>query len=463
MKLAKGQIIEVTIEKMAYGGKGIGRVNGFVVFVRGVVSGDRIKARIYKKKKDYAQATLIELLESSTDRVETPCIYNSSCGGCQWQHIRYEKQLAYKKSFIEESLEHIGGVKDTVIHDVIPSEKKFAYRNKMEFSFSNRRWFLPQEMDNREREGGFALGLHVPESYNKIIDMKSCLLQQERGNEILLKVKEYVKNCGIPIYDLKTHAGLLRFLVIRYSTAFDEWMVNVVTSEECRKVLSPLSDILCREIGKIKTVINSINGRKTAIAVGETEILLAGNGYLEDKIGPHTFHISANSFFQTNSLGARKLYQKVVDYAELKKSDTVLDLFSGTGTIPIFLADKVRAVTGMEITKSAILDAERNCERNAVDNCRFIYGDIRERLSTIEFKPDSLIIDPPRAGMHKNVLAQVLALSPEKIIYISCNPTTMARDIGQMTKYYDLIEIQPVDMFPQTYHIEAVAKLWLKK
>ncbi len=463
MKLDKGQTIELTIDKMAYGGQGVGRVNGFVVFVRGAVSGDRVKARIHRKKKDYAQAVLIELLESSPDRVEAPCPYSSYCGGCQWQNVSYEKQLDYKKTFIKESMEHIGGVKNTIIHDVIPSEKILAYRNKMEFSFSNRRWFLPHEMDNREKEGGFALGLHVPESYHKIIDMKACLLQQERGNQILLEVKEYIKNCGIPIYDMKTHEGLWRFLVIRYSTAFDEWMVNVVTSEECQEVLEPLSDILCDQIGQIKTVINNINQRKASIAIGDTEIILAGEGYIEDKIGPYTFHISANSFFQTNSIGAQKLYQKAIEYAELKGSDMVLDLYSGIGTIPIFLANKVRAVTGIEITKNATLDAQRNCKRNAIDNCHFICGDIREELATINFMPDVLIIDPPRAGMHKDVLAQVLALSPERIIYISCNPTTMARDIGQMTKYYDLVEIQPVDMFPQTYHIEAVAKLWLKK
>ncbi len=463
MKLSKAQTIELTIDKMAYGGYGIGRLNGFTIFVRDTVSGDRITAKIYKKKKDYAKAVLIELLESSPDRVEAQCPYSPYCGGCQWQHVRYEKQLDYKKALVKESMEHIGGLKNTIVRDVAPSEKKFAYRNKMEFSFSNRRWFLPHEMDQHDTEGGFALGLHVSENYHKIIDIESCLLQQKRGDQILLEVKEYVKHSGIPTYNSKTQNGLWRFLVIRYSTAFDEWMVNVVTSEESQKVLGPLSDILCRRIGRIKTVINNINRRKASIAIGETEIILAGEGFIEDKIGPYTFHISANSFFQPNTMGAQKLYQKVVDYAELNESDRVLDLFSGTGTIPIILADKVRSVTGIEINRSATLDAQRNCKRNAIDNCHFICGDIREKLSTINDEPDVLIIDPPRAGMHKDILAQVLALLPKKIIYISCNPATMARDIGQMTNYYELVEIQPIDMFPHTYHIEAVAKLCLKK
>lgn len=448
---------------MAYGGQGIGRLDGFVIFVRGAVPGDTIMARIYKKKKDYAMANLLEILTPSPDRIEAPCPYSGYCGGCQWQHLRYEKQLDYKKEQVKDSLEHIGGLKDAVVRDVILSDNSFGYRNKMEFSFSDRRWFLPHELDRRETEGDFALGLHVPGTFNKVIDMEACLLQGETGNRILREVKEYVKDCGIPVYGLKSHEGFWRFLAIRYSTAFDEWMVNVITSEERPEVVRPLSDILSRRIEQIKTVVNNINGREASIAVGEREIILAGKGYIKDRIGPFTFQVSANSFFQTNSLSARKLYQKVVDYAEPKGSEMALDLYSGTGTIPIFLATEVQAITGMEISKSAVLDARKNCKVNGIDNCRFVWGDIRERLVDVTYKPDILIIDPPRTGMHKEVLAQVLALSPERIIYISCNPATMARDIGQMIRDYELIEIQPVDMFPHTYHIEAVAKLWHRK
>ncbi len=225
----------------------------------------------------------------------------------------------------------------------------------------------------------------------------------------------------------------------------------------------PPGYVLSQRIANIRTVVNNITGRKASIAVGEREVILKGEGYIRDKIGPYTFQISSNSFFQTNSLAARQLYEKTADYAELKGSETVLDLYSGTGTIPIFLANRVKVVTGIEISESAVLDARNNCKDNGIDNCRFIIGDIRERLSAITYKPDVLVIDPPRAGMHKHVLARILALSPEKIIYISCNPATMARDIAQMIQKYELIEIQPVDMFPHTYHIEAVAKLYLRK
>ncbi|MBW1901338.1 MAG: 23S rRNA (uracil(1939)-C(5))-methyltransferase RlmD [Deltaproteobacteria bacterium] len=463
MKVRKRDILELSIDKMAYGGQGIARLDGFVIFVKGGMPGDRLTAQVFKKKKDYAEARMIELIEPSPDRVQAPCPYSGYCGGCQWQSVRYERQLDYKKEHIEESMKHIGALKDVVVRDVVPSENKFAYRNKMEFSFSDRRWFLPQEMDRRETEGGFALGLHVPGTFYKVIDIDACLLQQERGNEILQEVKEYVRGCGIPVYGLKTHEGFWRFLAIRYSTAFDEWMVNLVTSEERPEAVQPLADALLRKFGQIKSIINNITGRKASIAVGESEIVLAGQRHIEDKIGPYTFQISPNSFFQTNSPGAQKLYQTVVDYAQFKGNEMVIDLYSGTGTIPVFLASRVQAVTGIEISETAVQDARKNCKENSIDNCRFICGDIREKLPAITHKPDVLIIDPPRAGMHKDVLARVLALSPEKIIYVSCNPATMARDIGQMIQNYQVVEIQPVDMFPHTYHIEAVAKLRHRK
>ena len=461
--LRKGETIELAIDKMANGGQGIGRLDGFVVFVRGAVPGDRIRARIYKKKKDYAEANIAELVEPSLDRIEAPCPYSGHCGGCQWQQVAYKRQLEYKKALIKEPLEHIGGLKNVPVHDVIPSESIFGYRNKMEFSFSDQRWFLPDQLERREIEGNFALGLHVPGTYSKVIDVEACLLQGERGNQILREVKRYVKDCGIPVYGLKSHEGFWRFLVIRHSKAFDRWMANVVTSQDRQEVVQPIVDILSRRVGRIETVVNNINRRKASIAVGESEIVLSGEGHIRDKIGPFTFRISANSFFQTNSSAAQKLYEKVVDYAELKGSELVLDLYSGIGTIPIFLAEKAGTVMGMELSKSAVLDARRNCKENGIHGCRFINGDIRERLSTISYTPDVLVIDPPRAGMHKDVLAQVLALSPGKIIYVSCNPATMARDIGKMSQEYELVEVQPVDMFPHTYHIEAVAKLWRKK
>lgn len=464
IKVRKGDIVELRINKMAYGGQGVARLDGLVIFVKGGIPGDTVTARVFRKRKGYAEAEIIELVDPSPDRIDAPCPYNGYCGGCQWQHVVYERQLEYKTEHIRESMARIGSLVDVLVHDVVPSEKRFAYRNKMEFSFSDRRWFLPNELHRREPEGGFALGLHVPGTYHKVIDIDACLLQAEMGNQILREVKGHVKDSRIPVYGLKTHEGFWRFLTIRYSNAFDEWMVNLVTSEERPEIIEPIADNISRRIKQIKTVVNNINRRKASIAVGEREVVLTGDGWINDRIGPFTFQISANSFFQTNSRAAEKLYEKVVDYAELAGNETVLDLYSGTGTIPIFLANSVRAVTGIEMSQSAVQDARRNCKENGISNCHFLCGDIREKLSAITAsKPDVLIIDPPRAGMHKTVLAQVLSLSPEKIIYISCNPATMARDIGQMIQDYQLVEIQPVDMFPHTYHIEAISKLRLRK
>jgi 23S rRNA (uracil1939-C5)-methyltransferase len=463
MMVRKGQTLELMIQKMAYGGEGIGRVDGFVVFVRGAVPGDTVLARIYKKKKGFAMAILVEVVDPSPDRVAAPCPYSGHCGGCQWQHVAYKRQMDFKRGHVQESLAHIGGLRDIPVREPIPSPRQFAYRNKMEFSFSDRPWLLPHEMNPIKEKQGFALGLHVPGTYNKVIDVEACLLQQETGNQILREVKAYVSTTSIPVYGLKRHTGFWRFLMLRYSLAFDEWMVNVITSEERPEVILDLSESLSRKMDRIKTVVNNINPREASTAIGEHEQILSGEGYLTDRIGAFTFQISSNSFFQTNTLAALNLYQKVAEYAELTGTETVVDLYSGTGTIPVFLANQALTVTGIELNPQAVRDARRNCQKNGIQNCRFICGDMREKLTAMEQRPDVLIIDPPRAGMHRDVLAKVLSLSPQRIVYVSCNPATMARDLAAMIQSYEPVEAQPVDMFPHTYHIETVVKLELRK
>ncbi|MBW2738840.1 MAG: 23S rRNA (uracil(1939)-C(5))-methyltransferase RlmD, partial [Deltaproteobacteria bacterium] len=326
-----------------------------------------------------------------------------------------------------------------------------------------RRWLLPDEMGKRDTESNFALGLHIPGAFQKVIDIDACLLQKEDANNILFEVKRFARHSGIPVYNLKTHSGIWRFLTIRYSRAFERYMVNIVTSEDISGSISPLIDTLNNRFKNVATVVNNITRKKAAVAVGEKELVLKGDGYLEDKIGDFTFQISANSFFQTNTRAAEKLYQKAAEFADLKGDETVLDLYSGTGTVPVFLSGRAKDITGMEISTSAILDAQKNCRANGVDNCRFVLGDIRKQLSSMTVAPDVIIIDPPRAGMHRDVLNQVLTLSAKTIVYISCNPATLARDIGIMAQAYEVAEIQPVDMFPHTYHVEAVAKLHFRK
>jgi len=462
MRIRKTDVVELWVDKMAYGGLGLARLDGLVIFVRGVFPGDRVMARIVKKKKDYALADLLEVIDPSPDRVSAPCPYSGYCGGCDFQALKYERQLEYKKEQIKESMERIGSLAGIPIHDVIPSERIYGYRNKMEFSFSNRPWLLPKEYAKGKDMGGIGLGLHVGGSFYKIIDMDACLLQQDTGNLILREIKRYVRDSGVPVYDIKNHKGFWRFLVLRYSTTYDEWLVNLVTAEENRGLVIPLAQALYHRFERIRTVVNNINTRKAAVASGEREIILSGDGFIRERIGPYELQVSANSFLQTNTIGAGIIYGKILEFAEMEGSETVLDLYCGIGTIPIFLSGKAREVIGMEIVESAVLDANRNRELNNAWNCHFVLGDIREKLSGIEPNPDVIIIDPPRAGIHKDIMKHIMSMAVERIVYVSCNPATMARDIARMSEKYVIKEIQPVDLFPHTYHIEAVAKMALR-
>lgn len=455
----KGDVVELRVDRMATGGRGVGRLDDFVLFVRGGVPGDLVRAKIYKRKKTYGEAHLVQVLTVSPDRVPPPCPYAGTCGGCSWQHVAYEKQLQWKQDLVYEPLARIGGLREVVVRPVISSPQIFGYRNKMEFTFSDRPWLPEEAYRERGREDGFGLGLHVPGSFSRVLDMEYCLLQQETGNEILREVKDYARESGLPVYGLKTHQGYWRYLAIRHSSARDQWMVNVVTSEERPETLMPLARRLSGRFGNVTTMVNNINSRRASIALGDQETVLLGPGYLYDRIGEWVFRISANSFFQTNTRAAALLYEKVVEYARPRPSDLVLDLYSGTGTIPIFMAGRVREVLGMEITPEAIADAQYNCQENRVENCRFICGDIREKMKELEVRPDLMVIDPPRVGMHPRVLSAALALAPERMVYVSCNPPTLARDLALMAEHYHILEVQPVDMFPHTHHVEAVARL----
>jgi len=459
MKIKKGQQIEVDITDVAFGGRGLLRLNGLAVFVDQAVPGDRATIRIYKKKKNYAEARVVELIESSPFRVIAPCEYSGFCGGCKWQFLMYDQQLEYKCQHVRESLEHIGLIKDAVVHPTIPSEFTFRYRNKMEFSCADRRWLLPDELHREDIDRGFAIGLHVPGTFHKVIDTKRCLLQPDLGNRLLADARAYMRSSELPVYGLRSHEGFWRFLVLRHSVAYDQWMVNIVTAAENARVLQPLADRILQDHPQVASIINNVTSRKAGVAVGEFERVLAGSGIIADKIGDFEFEISANSFFQTNSHGAAVLYGIVKEYAGLTGAETVLDLYSGTGTIPILMSGHCREIIGIEIVESAVADAEKNCRKNGVTNCTFIRGDIRRCLSQVQQRPDVLIIDPPRVGMHKDVVKQVLEMGVERIVYVSCNPATLARDIGMMGDRYRLIEVQPVDMFPHTYHIEAVARI----
>ena len=463
MKKKKIQEVELEISDMAFGGKGIAKVDGFTIFADQTVPLDRVIARIVKKKKNYAEARVTEFLSLSPHRIKPPCPYSGWCGGCKWQFLKYEQQLVYKRQHVSDALVHIGLMPDIPVHPVIASEKIFGYRNKMEFSCSDRRWVLPEEFNREDTEFSFALGLHVPGTFHKVLDISACLLQAETGNAILEDVRQYIKNSGIPVYGLKTHQGFWRFLMLRHSVSFDQWMVNIITASEDRKTVQPLADFLKEKYPNIVSVVNNVTARKAGIAVGEYEIVLAGSRVIKDQIAGYTFDISANSFFQTNTRGAEKLYETVKSYAELSGKEKVWDLYCGTGTIAICLSDKAAEIVGIEIVESAVADARANCRSNGISNCRFIPGDIRETMNAIGTKPDVLILDPPRSGIHKDAVRQIRDAAPGRIVYVSCNPATQARDLLMLKEDYHVIEVQPVDMFPHTFHIECVAKLERKR
>ena len=459
MNLKKGQSLEVEITGIAFGGQGLVRIDGLAVFVDQAVPGDKARIGIIRKKKNYAEARVIELIEPSPQRIKPPCVYSGFCGGCKWQFLDYDFQLKYKQQHVVESLEHIGQIQNVQVQPAIASPLKFGYRNKMEFSCTDRRWLTPHEMQKPETDKGFGIGLHVPGTFFKVFDTKRCLLQPDLGNHLLDDVRKFIRSSHLPVYSLRSHEGFWRFLMLRHSVAFDRWMVNIVTAADQHQALQPLADALAEKYPQLISVINNITARKAGVAFGEMELGLAGAGTIVDQIGSFAFEISANSFFQTNTAGAAQLYATVKKYAELSGSETVIDLYSGTGTISILLSGVAREVVGLEMAPSAVADAQRNCRLNRIENCRFLAGDIRRLLPQISCRPDVLIMDPPRAGVHRDVIQQVLALSPERIVYVSCNPATLARDLNLLKEVYRVQEVQPVDLFPHTYHIESVARL----
>jgi len=482
----KGETIILDIEKYAFEGKGVAKINKennsarpavdaphqqlkYVIFVDGAYPGDKVKAELRKIKKSYAEAKAIEIISPSSFRIEPRCKYFGTCGGCKQQSLEYSIQSKYKHEQVEEIFRRMGGFKDFQIEDIISSEKIFYYRNKMEFSFSDKKWLTIEEIKSDEKiDRSFALGLHIPNVFDKVLDIDECFLQSDLSNKVLNLTRSFFKEKNISIYSTKTHSGYLRNLVIKTSHHTNDLMVNIVTSEENDDLMKEYTDFLIKHVPQITTLINNINLKKAAVATGDYEKVYYGRGFIFDSIGNYNFRISANSFFQTNTLQAEKLYQTALDFAELTGKETVYDLYSGAGTISIFISGKAKEVYAFESVESAIKDAEENKSINKIENVHFLEADLyKSFLPIVEEgnlpKPDVVILDPPRSGMHQNTVDDVIKLNPEKIVYVSCNPTTQVRDIKLFSQAnYKLIKIRPVDMFPHTYHIENVALLALK-
>lgn len=468
MSLKKGQEVELDIIEAAFKGKGLAKVEGLAVFVPGTTPGDKVKARIIKKKKKYREAKLLEILEPSQHRIEPKCRHAKICGGCSWQHIPYAKQLEFKTQQVRDHIERIGDLDGSIVKEGIGAKQEFYYRNKMEYSISSRRWLTEEEIQSDEYidDSAFAAGLHAPGRFDKILNLKECHLQVPESFQILDFIRSWCIENKIQPYDTFENSGFMRHVVIRNSHHTHDFMVNLVTNRDDREIMKKMADTLIKAFPFITTIVNNVNDTKSPTAVGRYEKVLYGPGYITDRIGEFDFKIHPNAFFQTNTLQAEKLYEVARQYAELSEGDVVYDLYCGVGTLSLFMSKPAKQVVGIELVDVAVENAAFNARENEVNNVSFIKGDMKDVFTQGMVEeygaPDVLITDPPRAGMHPDVVQRLCELKVPRLVYVSCNSSTMARDLKELKKVYEVKEVQPVDMFPQTYHIEAVAKLRLR-
>ena len=458
-----GDTITLSVESLAYGGKGIARIQDFVIFVQNGLPQQKVLAKIIKRRNDFAEAIIEEIVEDSPFSVPPKCTHFPTCGGCSFQNLTYETQLDQKRQQVLDLYQRIGGMNSVRLDQIIPAKKQVHYRNKMEFTFSNRRWILPTE--KMGVDASFALGLHVPRRYDKILDIRTCWIQKPIANKILRKVRSTARKNELKPYDILKHTGFLRYLVIRVGENTGEVMVNLVTSREEPEILKPIVELLVSDFPQITSIVNNITRRKAGVSYGEKEVTLHGLPYIHEKIGDYQFEISANSFFQTNTHQAEKLYKVAIDLADLSGNEVLYDLFCGTGTTSTYFSSSAKSVYGFELNPAAVEDAVRNTLSNELFNCRFFEANLdryfRETSLFEEIeKPDVILIDPPRTGMHPKLVKDVIRMKPLKIIYISCNPSTQVRDITHLCEHgYFLKSLVMVDMFPHTPHIETVALL----
>lgn len=466
--LKKDDIVELVIDDIGAEGNGVGRINGdYVVFVPKTVPGDKVRAKIKKKKKKFAESTLLEILEPSSFRIEPKCEYFGTCNGCKMQHVDYTKQLEIKQNIVKNAFERIGGFENVVIPPVLGSNDTYFYRNKLEFSFGNDRWLTVEDMQLENIDKSFAVGYHIPGFYEKILDIRACYLQSELTSRILNLTREFFKPKATTIYSTKTHSGYLRFLTVRRAVNSNGLMVNLITYNSNPELVNEYSDMLQKEVPEVTTFVNSLTESKAQVALADNFNIIYGNGFIEEKIGSYKFKITPNSFFQTNSKQCEELFDLVVDFAEFSKDENVLDLYCGCGAISLYISGMVKSVYGVELSSESITMANVNSELNGVTNCEFKDMDVKDYLETLITQAgrrrfDTIILDPPRSGIHPKAAESLLEYAAEKIIYVSCNPGTQARDLALLKQKYNITKIQPVDMFPHTFHIENVVRLDLK-
>ena len=465
----KPQIIIENLEIIEAGSEGvsIGKYEDRIVFVPYVVPGDVIDAQVFKRKKSYYEAKAINLHHHSPNRVEPRCQHFGLCGGCKWQNMNYETQLLYKRKQVIDNFQRIGKFDFPEVNPIVPSEDIFAYRNKMEYTFSNKRWLQKEEMPDADAGtiNTNGLGFHLPGMFDKILDIHHCDLHDDLGNQIRNAVKEYAIEHELPFWNARSQEGLLRNLLIRSSVCGDVMVIVVFTAliPETEKLLLFIEE----KFPQITSLLYVVNTKMNdTISDLETHIH-SGNGFMMEKMNDLSFKVAPLAFYQTNAKQALKLYEATSRLANVNKSQIVYDLYTGTGTIALFVARQAKKVVGIEYVESAIENAKENSRLNNIDNADFYAGDMVKILTDTFIeengKPDIIITDPPRSGMHPKVVEQILNIAPKQIVYVSCNPATQARDIALLTDRYDVVEVQPVDMFPHTHHVENVALLELKK
>ena len=450
--LSKNKEYIVDIVDIGQGGVGIGKYEGFTVFVDGGLVQDKIKVKITKSKKNYAVGDIVEIIEKSPFRVERKCSESlRQCGGCQIQELDYQKQLDVKTNEVKQVISRIGKLDDVVIHDTLGMEDPFRYRNKAQFPI--------QKKDNMP-----VIGFYKKKSHD-LISTDECIIQHEVNDKIIKIIKTYIRAYNVSIYDEKTHKGLLRHLVTKVGFTTGEVMIVLVANGKKLPYLKELASVLKENIPGFKTLVVNVNTQKTNVILGKENIVAYGDGMIRDYIGELVFEISPLSFFQVNPLQTEVLYNKALEYANLGENDTVFDIYCGIGTISLFLAQKAKKVYGIEIVEDAIKDAKRNAKINNMDNVEFYVGKAEEvvpKMYKEGKRANVVVVDPPRKGCDEKVLDTIVSMEPDRVVYVSCNPSTLARDLAYLNERgYKCHEIQPVDMFPHSVHVENVA--WLSK
>lgn len=459
-------IENVEVTGMSSEGKGIAKIEGKVHFVKGAVPGDIVNLQTLKSKSKYAECSLGEVLMPSKDRVEPVCDYFGVCGGCKWQQVDYAAQLRFKQEIVFDAFERIGKVEVRERLPIVGSDNQYFYRNKMEYGFTDRRWLTIEEINSGMEFDRNGLGLHVAESFASVIDVNRCHLQADVANEIRNAVRNFAKLQGLSFFDLKQQHGFLRNLMIRTSAA-GEILVLLSVTENNEKEISALMQFLQEKFPAISSLQYVINPKRNDTIYDLEPVVFYGKNHIIEKLGKYSFKIGPKSFFQTNTAQAIKLYDITKEFAGLSGEENVYDLYTGVGSIGIYLSEACKSITGIEQIEEAIKDARENALLNNVSNCTFYAGDVRMILNKdfIEKhgKADVIVTDPPRSGMHEDVVKTLLEHESKTIVYVSCNAATQARDIALLSEKYEVEKMRAVDMFPQTTHIENVAKLVLRK